>query len=234
MRRLLPAILIMMMTLFVISATAQARPRFQVRCFSSHIANDDPIAGSPSHEHEFFGNLSTNRDSTYQSMTAANTNCSASADTAGYWTPTVFRPNDDMVRAQSLLIYYRGDERERTRAFPANLKMISDDFAIGPDSRNLIVKFPECWDGEHLDSSDHRAHMTFDQGGQCPASHPVRVPALTEVFRYPVSVGGFHLSSGPMSTGHADFWNTWQQNGLEDLVDRCLQPGQDDCGRIDG
>ncbi|KAK0636043.1 hypothetical protein B0T17DRAFT_587340 [Bombardia bombarda] len=46
------------------------------------------------------------------------------------------------------------------------------------------VRFPTCWDGKNLDSPDHRSHMaypesgTFESGGPCPASHPVRVPQL--------------------------------------------------------
>jgi hypothetical protein len=45
-------------------------------------------------------------------------------------------------------------------------------------------RFPTCWDGVNLDSPDHREHMaypeegTFESGGKCPASHPVRVPQI--------------------------------------------------------
>jgi hypothetical protein len=47
------------------------------------------------------------------------------------------------------------------------------------------------------------------------------------------SVAQFHLSSGPLSTGHADSWNTWDQKALTDLVARCLNRTNRDCGRID-
>ena len=46
------------------------------------------------------------------------------------------------------------------------------------------VRFPTCWDGKNLDTPDHMSHMaypesgTFESGGPCPASHPVRVPQL--------------------------------------------------------
>lgn len=42
------------------------------------------------------------------------------------------------------------------------------------------LRFPTCWDGKNLDSPDHMSHMsypetgTFESGGPCPASHPVR------------------------------------------------------------
>lgn len=41
-----------------------------------------------------------------------------------------------------------------------------------------------CWDGENLDSVNHMDHVsypangTFEGGGPCPSSHPVRLPQL--------------------------------------------------------
>lgn len=46
------------------------------------------------------------------------------------------------------------------------------------------LRFPTCWDGKNLDSTDHMGHMaypesgTFETGGPCPASHPVRMSQL--------------------------------------------------------
>lgn len=46
------------------------------------------------------------------------------------------------------------------------------------------VRFPTCWDGANLDAPDHAAHVaypasgTFESGGPCPATHPVRIPQL--------------------------------------------------------
>ncbi|KAI1479962.1 hypothetical protein F4774DRAFT_418543 [Daldinia eschscholtzii] len=46
------------------------------------------------------------------------------------------------------------------------------------------LRFPTCWDGKNLDSADHMSHMaypesgTFETGGPCPASHPVRMGQL--------------------------------------------------------
>ena len=40
----------------------------------------------------------------------------------------------------------------------------------------LHVNYPDCWDGEHLDSSDHTSHMAQSRDYVCPASHPVKVP----------------------------------------------------------
>lgn len=94
----------------------------------------------------------------------------------------------------------------------------------------LHVGFPNCWNGT-LSHVDDTANMAYPSGGRCPASFPRVLPRLIERFEYPVgtSSGGLALSSGPSWTVHADFWNTWQQDGLNRLVARCLNGGTD-CG----
>jgi len=74
-----------------------------------------------------------------------------------------------------------------------------------PDSQELpkgfcdggirsVITFPTCWDGKNLDSPDHQAHLsypemgTFDNGGPCPASHPVKVPQVMFEVMWDVSV----------------------------------------------
>ncbi|TPX16381.1 uncharacterized protein E0L32_004030 [Thyridium curvatum] len=48
----------------------------------------------------------------------------------------------------------------------------------------VTVTFPSCWDGKNLDSPDHKQHIaypaqgTFETGGACPASHPVKIPQV--------------------------------------------------------
>ena len=49
------------------------------------------------------------------------------------------------------------------------------------------MTFPDCWDGAHLHSDDHREHMAYSGVDGCPAGHPVAVPQLELVVRYPVS-----------------------------------------------
>lgn len=45
-------------------------------------------------------------------------------------------------------------------------------------------RFPTCWDGVNLDSPNHRDHVsypetgTFESGGRCPDTHPVRIPQI--------------------------------------------------------
>lgn len=50
--------------------------------------------------------------------------------------------------------------------FPHGLRMID----------NLVLTFPNCWDGAHLDSANHKSHMLYGQALNCPMTHPVLVP----------------------------------------------------------
>ena len=88
---------------------------------------------------------------------------------------------------------------------------------------HLHVNYPNCWDGERLDSRDHQSHMAYSTDGVCPGSHPVEVPALSLVIDYGISGRtGLELASGGQFSGHADFVNAWNQRVLTALVDRYL------------
>jgi uncharacterized protein DUF1996 len=94
------------------------------------------------------------------------------------------------------------------------------------------VHFPDCWDGVHRDSADHRSHMTFGTP-ECPRGW-VAVPRLRLHIEYDVvDAKGFMLSSDMHMTGmkpgetlHADFWNTWSQPAQAFLVNHCLNAGR--------
>lgn len=93
----------------------------------------------------------------------------------------------------------------------------------------LSVTFPDCWDGVDIDSDDHISHVAYSDGGGCPSEHPVPIPQLEIVIDYPVAAlsgdGGeidVELASGGVLTGHADFWNVWDQDKLETEVATCL------------
>jgi hypothetical protein len=65
--------------------------------------------------------------------------------------------------------------------------------------------------------------MAYSIRGRCPSSHPVAVPAITVLFRYPSHGGeGFSLASGGQLSGHADFMNAWNPGALKRLVEGCL------------
>jgi hypothetical protein len=87
----------------------------------------------------------------------------------------------------------------------------------------LHLNFPDCWDGKQLDSVDHKSHMAYSRNYVCPLSHPVKVPLIRLTIRYPITDGrDVALASGGQLTGHADFFNAWNQPVLDKLVDQCF------------
>ena len=91
-----------------------------------------------------------------------------------------------------------------------------------------------------LDSADHKSHVAYsyeddDDVNRCPRSHPVAVPRLTMLVEwddfYP-DPATLSLSSGSVHTMHADFWNTWHQPRLEQLVRLCLDASRE-CSKDD-
>jgi hypothetical protein len=98
------------------------------------------------------------------------------------------------------------------------------------------IDFPSCWNGTGLRPED----VTYPVSGQCPPGFGHVIPKLSERVHYgvmnPLGPDGttlaFELSSGPPYTLHADFWNTWQQERLDQLVADCLV-AKAHCGSVD-
>ena len=90
------------------------------------------------------------------------------------------------------------------------------------------ITFPDCWDGVHLDSPNHKDHMANgDYTGACPKSHPVPIPSVSFVIAYPLNTNttGITLSSGNGYSMHADFFNAWEPEELARRVRDCLDQG---------
>jgi hypothetical protein len=206
-----------------------------------------------SHDHTYFGASSTDAFSTPDSLREdGRTTCRLPADTAAYWAPTL-SVGRRAVEPLAVVAFYVRRTRDEVDPFPAGLKVIAGDAnARSPQSRRvtfwscavrgaersstiptcpggrfgglrLHVNFPNCWDGERLDSANHKSHLAYSAEGACPSSHPVEVPALSLVVYYGVSGGsGAELSSVGQFSGHADFVNSWNQRALARLVDRYL------------
>ena len=67
----------------------------------------------------------------------------------------------------------------------------------------VSMAFPSCWDGVSLDSEDHQSHVSYDiEGGwfdgECPASHPVKIPEIQFYFRIRDYTGGQHIFAGKL------------------------------------
>lgn len=84
--------------------------------------------------------------------------------------------------------------------------------------------FPDCWDGKHLDSPDHKSHVAFTYDGKCSGAYPVAIPSVSFVISYPTSgsADGFSLASGMASSIHGDFFNAWDTAALGQRVKDCI------------
>ena len=215
-----------------------------------------------SHDHTFVGNTSTDANSTLASLQAAGTTCQRPADKAGYWMPSLIVDGQRVQPLGATIYYRRntfgrlqafppgfkmiaGDSKATTpqdkRITFWNCGVLggappSDAPPVCPSGRGqelrLHVNFPSCWDGKSTDSADHKSHMAYPTAGACPADHPVAVPVITLIYRYPVSgAHEFALSSGGVYSAHADFFNAWNQGRLTQLVNFCLN-GLRHCGRL--
>jgi hypothetical protein len=212
-----------------------------------------PGKAGASHDHTFVGNRSTSASSTYASLRAATTTCTRRADTAGYWVPTLKQNGTAILPMGATIYYRRGTlapvtafpnnlrviagDANATTPQPMRVTSWSCGIQSGvrpsstvptcPDTRGsflrLHVRFPSCWDGASLNSADHKSHMAYAVGRRCPSTHPVPVPAITQIYRYATRGGdGFSLASGNEFSAHADFLNAWKPAALRRLVDECL------------
>jgi hypothetical protein len=98
-----------------------------------------------------------------------------------------------------------------------------------------LIEMPRCWDGVGLTPED----VAYQVAGRCPPEFPRVLPRLSERIHMgimnPLNPDGtvaLTLSSGAFYTMHADFWNTWQQERLDQLVEECLAAGVH-CGSVD-
>lgn len=206
-----------------------------------------------SHRHDFFGATATDAFSRASDLVEGATTCDKRADTAAYWQPTLYDHGQPIVPV-SLYAYYRaapGVDPTSVEPFPFGLELIAGDpaasaptgdeaagwvcgsstrlSAVPPDCPasaplHMVLTFPDCWDGEHIRSDDHRSHAAYSSGGACPKTHPVPVPQLTVSIDFPI-YGPSHeltLASGSTYSAHGDFLNAWDRDGLEREVDHCI------------
>lgn len=64
------------------------------------------------------------------------------------------------------------------------------DCPVG-DEIDARLSMPDCWDGSHLDSANHRSHVAYKflHNGfySCPADHPYQMPVFTIAVMYTVT-----------------------------------------------
>ncbi len=111
------------------------------------------------------------------------------------------------------------------------------------DLLEMRIVFPQCWDGQNLDSPDSKEHMAYPSEatppqtgtGSCPASHPVAIPEISYNFNIYITNESGPSSSWSLSSdmndalpgghsAHADWMNGWDEEVMQAIVDNCLQP----------
>lgn len=143
------------------SAGAVAAPGnngfFSVSCDLSHRLPDDPVVHphhhGASHSHEFYGNSSTNANSTLGSMRQGGTTCGRGEDKSGYWIPTLYKYGQP-VAATGMTVYYRtaGRNAATVQQLPDGLQMVAGDAEAKEVQDDDFVDW-SCSDGQAFDDT---------------------------------------------------------------------------------
>lgn len=227
-----------------------------------------------SHLHDFVGNRTTDANSTFATLRAGTTNGHRPTNLSAYWMPTLYKNNVAHAPVEALAYYRGADQLSPIRPFPDGLKMLAGDPAhpgpyVTPETHQwqcevagantsvfpeqcaagvklaLKIKFPNCWDGQRVDSPNHRDHVTYSYlhaNRRCPASHPVPIPQVQLIYNYNVSGTqseiGFARKNGginsvaPFYTAHGDLFDAWDKPALTKLINDCINANKD-CGLAD-
>lgn len=214
-----------------------------------------PDRPGESHLHQFFGNVAVTADPSAERVLGADTTCDRRSDTAAYWVPALLDSRGHVVEPLGATAYYRpgaGVDHRAVRPYPPGLMLVAGGgpagspqhdvaaWSCGTGARRssrplacpegstlrLLVTFPDCWTGDRLRAFGSSAHAMSSVDGSCPASHPVVLPQLQLAVDYPpLDPQALSFSSGSIDTAHADFWNVWDQDALEQEVAWCLNRG---------
>ncbi|POX54814.1 hypothetical protein C3489_13105 [Streptomyces sp. Ru71] len=122
-----------------------------------------------------------------------------------------------------------------------NKVQLTDKYPICPDGSSVVrtFAFQSCWDGQNIDSANHRTHVAFaDANGRCQNGFKA-IPQLTMRLVYDVpapviengqvknayAVDGFPEQLHKAITDHDDFINVMSA-GLNSKIASCLNRGQ--------
>ncbi|MDX3105802.1 DUF1996 domain-containing protein [Nonomuraea angiospora] len=112
-------------------------------------------------------------------------------------------------------------------------RQLTDKYPLCPRGSRLVrvFDFQSCWDGQNVDSANHRTHVTFPQAdGSCPQGFQP-IPALEHRLVYNVPQGpNFAVDTFPEElhkpvTDHSDFINLMNEQQMGRVVD-CINSGR--------
>ncbi|MET7327491.1 DUF1996 domain-containing protein [Nonomuraea sp. NPDC005650] len=112
-------------------------------------------------------------------------------------------------------------------------RQLTDKYPLCPRGSRLVrvFDFQSCWDGQNVDSANHRTHVTFPQAdGGCPQGFQP-IPALEHRLVYNVPQGpNFAVDTFPEElhkpvTDHSDFINLMNEQQMGQVVD-CINSGR--------
>ncbi|KUL24622.1 DUF1996 domain-containing protein [Streptomyces regalis] len=124
-------------------------------------------------------------------------------------------------------------------------RQLKDKYPLCPQGSDVVrsFKFQSCWDGQNIDSANHRTHVAFATAdGGCPEGFKA-IPQLVQRIVYDVDApslqdGGrttplFAVDSFPEQlhkpvTDHGDFINVFAEDLMGQMVD-CINEGRK-CG----
>ncbi|MFD5269664.1 DUF1996 domain-containing protein [Streptomyces sp. NPDC058335] len=124
-------------------------------------------------------------------------------------------------------------------------RQLKDKYPVCPNGSDVVrsFRFQSCWDGNNIDSANHRTHVAFAAAdGSCPAGFEA-IPQLVQRIVYDVDApslqdGGrttplFAVDSFPEQlhkpvTDHGDFINVFDEDLMNEMV-ACINEGRT-CG----
>ncbi|MEV1084226.1 DUF1996 domain-containing protein [Streptomyces sp. NPDC050211] len=121
-------------------------------------------------------------------------------------------------------------------------RQLTDKYPICPEGSSVVrtSNFQSCWDGQNIDSANHRDHVAFVQAdGSCPDGFQA-IPQLQARLVYdvpapqiengqvvnPFAVDGFPTELHKPITDHNDFINFFDEETMNQMVE-CINSGQD-------
>ncbi|MFF6874573.1 DUF1996 domain-containing protein [Streptomyces sp. NPDC012474] len=121
-------------------------------------------------------------------------------------------------------------------------RQVTDKYVVCPEGSQVVrtSNFQSCWDGQNIDSANHRDHVAFVQADGSCANGFQAIPQLQVRLVYdvpaptiengqvqnPYAVDGFPEQLHKPITDHNDFINVMDENLMNKVV-QCINSGQE-------